>query len=203
LVNFLAKYIKPDLKRDPGKNFDYNSSNADVLGWLISRVSGQPFQDFVQQNIWSKIGAEHDAYIAVDRAFMPAVTGGMNSTTRDAARFGMMIRDNGQFNGEQIIPAKWVNATLNISDKLRTNMMQNSKYGDEPWSSYHNMWWVLDETKGEFCAVGIHGQVIYINQESNTVMVWFSSQPGASAARDPNFKSKLAAARKMANHLKG
>ena len=170
---------------------------------MISRVSGQPFQDFVQQNIWSKIGAEHDAYIAVDRAFMPAVTGGMNSTTRDAARFGIMIRDNGQFNGEQIIPAKWVNATLNISDKLRTNMMQNSKYGDEPWSSYHNMWWVLDEAKGEFCAVGIHGQVIYINQESNTVMVWFSSQPGASAARDPNFKSKLSAARKMADHLKG
>jgi CubicO group peptidase (beta-lactamase class C family) len=115
----------------------------------------------------------------------------------------MMIRDNGQFNGEQIIPAKWVNAILNISDKLRTNMMQNSKYGDEPWSSYHNMWWVLDEAKGEFCAVGIHGQVIYINQESNTVMVWFSSQPGASAARNPNFKSKLAAARKVANHLKG
>ncbi len=201
--DFLAQYIKPDLKRDPGENFDYNSSNADVLGWLISRVSGQPFQDFIQQNIWSKIGAEHDAYIAVDRAFMPAVTGGMNSTARDAARFGMMIRDNGQFNGEQIIPAKWVNATLNISDKLRTNMMQNSKYGDEPWSSYHNMWWVLDEAKGEFCAVGIHGQVIYINQESNTVMVWFSSQPGASAARDPNFKSKLAAARKMAHQLKG
>jgi CubicO group peptidase (beta-lactamase class C family) len=48
--DFLAKYIKPDLKRDPGENFDYNSSNADVLGWLISRVSGQPFQDFVQQN---------------------------------------------------------------------------------------------------------------------------------------------------------
>tara|TARA_B110000261_G_scaffold163516_1_gene209773 strand:- start:291 stop:1358 length:1068 start_codon:yes stop_codon:yes gene_type:complete len=118
--DFLTHFIKPDLKRQPGDNFDYNSSNADVLGWLISRVSGQPFQDYIQQNIWSKIGAEHDAYIAVDRAFMPAVTGGMNSTTRDAARFGMMIRDNGQFNGEQIIPARWVKATLDITDKLST-----------------------------------------------------------------------------------
>lgn len=200
--DFLAKFIKPDTQRKPGDNFDYNSSNADVLGWIIARVSGQPFQDYIQQNIWSKLGAEHDAYIAVDRAFMPAVTGGMNSTTRDAARFGMMIRDRGQVNGEQVIPSNWVDATLDITDKLRSNMKANMNYGSEPWSAYHNMWWLLDETKGEYCAVGIHGQVIYINRAADTVMVWFSSQPGAAAARDVNFKSKLKAARTLADYLK-
>ena len=200
--DFLAKFIKPDTQRKPGDNFDYNSSNADVLGWIIARVSGQPFQDYIQQNIWSKLGAEHDAYIAVDRAFMPAVTGGMNSTTRDAARFGMMIRDRGQINGEQVIPSNCVDATLDITDKLRSNMKANMNYGSEPWSAYHNMWWLLDETKGEYCAVGIHGQVIYINRAADTVMVWFSSQPGAAAARDVNFKSKLKAARILADYLK-
>ena len=200
--DFLAKFIKPDTQRKPGDNFDYNSSNADVLGWIIARVSGQPFQDYIQQNIWSKLGAEHDAYIAVDRAFMPAVTGGMNSTTRDAARFGMMIRDRGQINGEQVIPSSWVDSTLDITDKLRSNMKANLNYGSEPWSAYHNMWWLLDETKGEYCAVGIHGQVIYINRAADTVMVWFSSQPGAAAARDVNFKSKLKAARILADYLK-
>lgn len=49
--DFLAKFIKPDTQRKPGDNFDYNSSNADVLGWIIARVSGQPFQDYIQQNI--------------------------------------------------------------------------------------------------------------------------------------------------------
>ncbi|GIR39225.1 MAG: hypothetical protein CM15mP51_00050 [Porticoccaceae bacterium] len=39
---------------------------------------------------------EHDAYFTVDRAFMPVVTGGMNSTLRDAARFALMIRDEGR-----------------------------------------------------------------------------------------------------------
>ena len=199
--DYLANFIKPDLKRQPGDNFDYNSSNADVLGWIIARVSGQPFQDFIQQNIWSKLGAEHDAYIAVDRAYMPAVTGGMNSTTRDAARFGMMIRDRGEYNGQQIIPQAWVDANVVITDRLRSNMKANTKYSDDPWSAYHNMWWVLDETIGEYCAVGIHGQVIYINRKADTVMVWFSSQPGASAARDPNFQSKLKAARLLAAHL--
>lgn len=199
--DFLSRFIKPDPSREPGDNFDYNSANADVIGWMIARISGQPFQDFAQQNLWAKLGVEHDATFAVDRAFMPSVTGGMNSTLRDAARFGMMIRDSGKFNGEQIIPAKWVDASLDINDKLRANMAANANYKEEVWRAYHNMWWILDETIGEFAAVGIHGQVIYINRKANTVMVWFSSQPVAGAARNESFRAKLKAAREMAKLL--
>jgi CubicO group peptidase (beta-lactamase class C family) len=197
----LAKFIKPDLQREPGDNLDYNSSNADLIGWLISRVSGQPFQDYIQKNIWSKLGAEHDGYIAVDRAFMPVVTGGMNSTTRDAAKFAMMVRDRGAFNGQQIIPSSWIDETLNVSEKLRKNMSDNLIYSEEPWTSYHNMWWVIDEKKGEFCAMGIHGQVMYINRSTDTVMVWFSSQPVAGNPRNANTQSKLKAARQLATYL--
>ncbi|MEP1594893.1 MAG: serine hydrolase, partial [Halieaceae bacterium] len=158
--DFLAKFIKPDPALEPGAAFDYNSSNADVLGWLIARISGEPLQDFLQKRIWARLGAEHDAYIAVDRAYMPVATGGMNTTLRDAARFGMMIRDQGRFRGEQVIPASWVEAILDIDDGLKANMAANSKYAADPWIAYHNMWWLLDEKAGEFCAVGIHGQVI-------------------------------------------
>lgn len=199
--DFLVQFIKPDPKLQPGAAFDYNSSNADLLGWLVARISGQSFQDFVQQHIWAKLGVEHDAYIAVDRAYMPVVTGGMNTTLRDAARFGMMIRDRGQLKGEQIIPKDWVDATLEIDDTLRANMAANAKYSDDPWLAYHNMWWVLDDQLGEYCAVGIHGQVIYINRSADTVMAWFSSQPGASAARNLDFQSKLKAARELAASL--
>lgn len=199
--DFLVKFIKADPTLNPGEAFDYNSANADLLGWLISRLSGASFQDYIQQNIWGKLGAEHDAFIAVDRAFMPVVTGGMNTTLRDAARFGMMIRDRGQFRGEQVIPAAWVDATLEIDDTLRDRMAANAKYSDDPWLAYHNMWWVLDDQTGEYCAVGVHGQVIYINRRADTVMAWFSSQPGASAARNPDFHSKLRAARELAASL--
>ncbi|NCF20500.1 MAG: serine hydrolase [Haliea sp.] len=200
--DFLARFVKPAPALQPGEAFDYNSANADVLGWLIARISGEPFQDFVQRIIWSRLGTEHDAYILVDRAFMPVVTGGMNTTLRDAARFGMMVRDRGVFNGEQVIPGAWVDAILEIDDSLRDNMAANPKYSDDPWLAYHNMWWVLDDAAGEFCAVGIHGQVIYINRSSDTVMAWFSSQPTASAARNPDFHSKLKAARELAASLK-
>jgi CubicO group peptidase (beta-lactamase class C family) len=199
--DFLVHFVKSDPSLQPGEAFDYNSSNADLLGWLIARISGQSFHDFVQQHIWARLGTEHDAFIAVDRAYMPVATGGMNSTLRDAARFGMMVRDRGSFRGEQIIPASWVDATLDIDDRLRANMAANAKYSDDPWQAYHNMWWVLDDKLGEYCAVGVHGQVIYINRRADTVMAWFSSQPVASAARNKEFHAKLKAARELAAAL--
>ncbi len=199
--DFLVHFIKPDPAVLPGEAFDYNSSNADVLGWLIARISGQPLQDFLQQKLWAKLGAEHDAYLAVDRALVPVATGGMNTTLRDAARFGMMIRDRGEYVGQQVIPAAWVDATLEVSTELKASMRANPKYGEGPWSAYHNMWWILDADAGEYCAVGIHGQVIYINRSADTVMVWFSSQPVASAAGNPTFLAKLQAARELAVSL--
>ena len=199
--DFLSKYIKPNKELEPGTDFDYNSSNADVIGWLISRVSGQPYEQFISEKIWSKLGMEHDAYFTVDRAFMPVVTGGMNSTLRDAARFALMIKNEGKVNNKQLIPSAWINSALNIDKKLTSHMTKNSKYGEESWEAYHNMWWILDSEKGEFCATGIHGQVIYINRSKNTVMVWFSNQPGAAAPKNINYQSKLNAARSLVNSL--
>ena len=199
--DFLSKYIKPNKELEPGTDFDYNSSNADVIGWLISRVSDQPYEQFISEQIWSKLGMEHDAYFTVDRAFMPVVTGGMNSTLRDAARFALMIRDEGRVKNKQLIPSTWINSALNIDEKLKSHMTTNPKYGEESWEAYHNMWWILDSAKGEFCATGIHGQVIYINKTKNTVMVWFSNQPGAAAPRNINYQSKLMAARALVDSL--
>ena len=199
--DFLSKYVKPNTELEPGTDFDYNSSNADVIGWLISRVSGQPYEQFISEQIWSKLGMEHDAYFTVDRAFMPVVTGGMNSTLRDAARFALMIRDEGRVKNKQLIPSTWINSALNIDENLKSHMTANLKYGEESWEAYHNMWWILDSEKGEFCATGIHGQVIHINRSKNTVMAWFSNQPGAAAPKNVNYQSKLNAARSLVNSL--
>jgi CubicO group peptidase (beta-lactamase class C family) len=200
--DFLSKFINPNLKEKPGEVFDYNSANADVLGWLIARISGMPYDRFIQKHIWSKLGAEHDAFIAVDRAYMPVATGGFNSTLRDAARFGRMILNRGKINGQQIISADWIDATINLSSQDKTKMKANVKYKDSSWLAYKNMWWVLDEQKGEYAAVGIHGQVIYINRDANIVITFFSSQPVASAAGYNPFWSKILASQKIAMKLK-
>ncbi len=200
VFDFLAKFIKPELSEEPGTAFEYNSANADLIGWMISRLSGVPLQRFLAENLWSKLGTNHDAAIIVDRAYQPVATGGMTSTLRDAALFGELIRNNGIANGEQIVPENWVNETLNLTGADQQRYANNQLYKNEFWQYYKNMWWILDPERGEYAAVGIHGQVIYINRSSNTVIAQFSSQPTPSQVGSVEFRSKLLAIREIANN---
>jgi CubicO group peptidase (beta-lactamase class C family) len=198
LYDFLAKFIKPESANQPGQMFEYNSANADVIGWLIARLSGMPLHDFISQHIWSKLGTYHDAAIVVDRAYMPVATAGMTTTLRDAALFGQLILNRGEAGGEQVVPAAWIDETLNLDELDRQRYAKNPLYGEEAWQYYKNMWWILDPSKGEYAACGVHGQVIYINGSTNTVIAQFSSQASASQIGSVEFRSKLMAMRQIA-----
>jgi CubicO group peptidase (beta-lactamase class C family) len=199
VYDFLAKSVTANQNLKPGYVFEYNGSNADVIGWLITRISNQSLIDFIRENIWAKIGAEHDALMAVDRAFMGVATSAMNTTLHDAALFGKLILDRGKMDGKQILPAQWIDETLQLTATDKERYRRNDLYvkAGMPWLAYKNFWWILDETKGEYAAIGIHGQVIYINRSANMVIAYFSSQPVASSAGNKNFLAKLNACREL------
>ncbi|MEI8593252.1 serine hydrolase domain-containing protein [Photobacterium sp. Hal280] len=201
VYDFIAHYIQPDSKVTPGEVFDYNSANADVLGWIIARVSGMPLNEFIQQHIWQKLGTEHDALMAVDRAYMPVATGGMITTLRDMARFGQMIMQGGTFNGQQVISKDWISQITQFSEKQKQKMAANPKYQDAGWQAYHNMWWILDAQNGEFAATGIHGQTLYINTRNKVVAAFFSHHETASNPFSDRYKRKLSVLRQIASKL--
>ena len=89
---------------DHGQVFAYKTVNSDVLGWLIRRVTNKSVGENLSERIWSKLGMEQDAYIAIDTEGTEFAGGGLNTGLRDLARFGEMMRNGGRFNGQQIIP---------------------------------------------------------------------------------------------------
>lgn len=197
--DFLTRMATQNNNLQPGYKFEYNSSNVDVVSWIISRVTGKTYHEFIQENLWSKIGAEHDAYINIDGSYTAVATGGMNTTVRDAALFGTFILNRGKIDGKQLIPQSWVDETLKLTAADKERYGRNDVYiqAKMPWVAYKNYWWILDETKGEYCALGIHGQVIYINRAANMVIAYFSSQPDAGSAASRHFKPKLNACRAL------
>ena len=201
VYDFLAKSLTANPSLKPGEVFEYNSTNADVIGWMISRVSGLSVIEFIRENIWAKIGAEHDATITVDRAYMGVTTSTMNTTLRDAALFGKLIRDGGTIDGKQIVPSKWIDEILTITSEDKRRYSKNEVYAKAqmPWVAYKNFWWILDENKGEFAAIGTNGQVIYINRSANLVIAYFSCHPDPSSAGNKNFLLKLNACRSLAS----
>lgn len=92
------------LRSEHGSAFAYKTVNTDVLGWDIARVTGRNVAQLLSERIWSRLGAEQDAYFTVDSIGTPFAGGALNTGLRDLARFGEMLRNDGRFNGQQIVP---------------------------------------------------------------------------------------------------
>lgn len=173
------------LKKDGehGQAFKYQTSNAEILAWIIRRVSGQSMADLLSDTIWSKLGAEHDGYFTVDSIGTESGGGGLNTTLRDLARFGEMMRNHGKFNGQQIIPAAAVNDIESGADKEH---FAKAGYAQLKGWSYRDMWWMTQNEHNAYTARGIHGQSIYIDPKAEMVIVRYASHPIAgNAANDP------------------
>ena len=206
ILDYIPRFSgNPDLA--PNHMFQYQSPNVDVIGWIIARVSGQALNKFIAENIWSKLGVEHDAFFMTDVAFTPVATGGFNTTLRDYARVGQMLLNNGSWNGEQIIPEKWIKDTFKLSENEREAMMRSpfkdpsSPIYDRWLNGYKNYLWVHDSEKGIATFRGVFGQILYVNQSKNLLVATFSSAASASNASRPSNRARMAAFEAIAENF--
>jgi len=166
-----------------GAAFTYRSVNSDVAGWLVARASGVPLDRLLEETIWSRLGAEGDADMQVDANGTPLAAGGFNARLRDMARFGEMLRLNGRFNGQQVVPAAAVAEIRRGGDR---EAFAKAGYKTLPGWSYHDQWWFSNNAHGAFMARGVHGQAIYIDPKAEMVIARFASHPmAANANLDP------------------
>lgn len=179
-----------------GQAFAYKTVNSDALGWVIRRATGKSVGENLQERIWSKLGAEQDAYFIVDSVGNEFAGGGLNAGLRDLARFGEMMRLGGRFNGQQVVPASVVADIQKGSDKT---LFAKANYKTLPGWSYRNMWWVSHNDHGAYAARGVNGQAIYIDPKAEMVIARFGSHPvAANAFFDP---TSLPAFDALAKHL--
>jgi CubicO group peptidase (beta-lactamase class C family) len=99
-----------------GENYHYVSPNSDLMGWILERACGRAYAELLSEALWQPMGAEFEAYTAVDRLGAARPAGGICVTLRDLARFGEMMRNRGVANGRQVIPGWWVEDIRNNGD---------------------------------------------------------------------------------------
>jgi CubicO group peptidase (beta-lactamase class C family) len=188
------KTLKKEGEHDD--QFTYRTPNSEVIGWLIRRVTGKTVSDLLSESFWQKLGTEEDGYIEVDPVGTEMAGGGLAVTLRDLARFGEMMRLDGRFNGQQVVPKSVVDEIRRGGDKAR---FAKAGYKTLPGWSYHDQWWVSHNEDGAYSARGVHGQVIYIDPKAEMVIARFSSFPvAANAYIDP---TSLPAYQAVADHL--
>jgi len=150
-------------EREPGTARQYVSIDTHVLAMVLRAATGKSLMEYLGEKIWSKVGSPAIPYYLTDGYGVAFALGGLNLTTRDYARFGQLFLDNGNWQGEQIIPSSWVSQSTDVSapkSSLRDDLMQ-----------YGYQWWIPPNSEGEYFAVGIYGQYIYIDPKADIVVV--------------------------------
>lgn len=107
----------------PGKDLAYSNYGITLVGYIVQRVSGEPFAEYVQHHIFTPLGMTHSTFqqplpkgFVATKGYMKTskpdtgfegVTevpaGGLSSTAADMAIFGQMLLGNGTYNGVQIL----------------------------------------------------------------------------------------------------
>ncbi len=158
-----------------GAEFHYKTINSDMLGWIISRVSGKSVTELASDRLWRRMGVEQDAYQTVDGKGVPFAGGGITAGLRDLGRLGQLMLNEGRLNGLRLFPAE-------VVEKIRTGG-DRSKFGSGfptfGAGSYTSQWWVFHNDHGAYAARGVHGQTIYVDPTAEMVLVRLASFPQA------------------------
>ena len=144
----------------PGQDWHYVSIDTHVIGMVIRGATGRDIPDLIQEKLLDPLGLEADPYYVSDGYRTAFVLGGLNMPTRDYARFGQMVLQGGEWQGHRIVPRYWL-ATA-------TAPSANTAPGAE---QYGYQWWIpADAREGEFYAIGVYGQYIYVNRPLGVVI---------------------------------
>jgi len=146
---------------------------AGVLGWVLERATKRPLADYTAERLWKPAGMEAPATWLLDgpggtgQAF---AGGGFTARLRDYGRFGLMMLNDGRADGRRVVSSAWVRES--------TVPQGTEPAAPDRTQGYQYLWWTAPDSDA-FMAKGIHGQFIWIDPASRTVVVKLSYWPVA------------------------
>jgi CubicO group peptidase (beta-lactamase class C family) len=159
----------------PGTRWKYVSIDTHALAMALRGATGRTLPDLLSERIVQPLGLEAEPYYITDGEGVAFALGGLNLTTRDYARFGLMVAQMGRYGDRQVVPADWIAASTVPSAPTEPGKLR-----------YGLHWWMpADAHEGEFYAHGIYGQYIYVDHARDAVIVVTSADRGF---REPGVK---------------
>ena len=179
IIDFLNQRTQRDTPA--GQRFSYASIETEILGRVLTKATGQSIAKLTEEWLWKPMGAQDRAYwLFSSTDGTEATAGGFNASLRDYGRFGVLLANNGQRDGQSIIPTEYL---LDATDANRQPRAFQPRVAT-PFLGYGYQTWILPYRSRTFALQGIHGQTIYVQPDSKIVMVQTAVYNRASGAQD-------------------
>jgi CubicO group peptidase (beta-lactamase class C family) len=162
---------------EPFEAFIYKGVDTHALAWLLERVTGMSLSAYLSDRLWRPMGMEADASWGLDGEGAEAsevASAGFSAVLRDWGRLGLLMAQDGMWQGERLLPEGWVARATRPS---RPQVMPGKLYGGYPMG-YQYQWWTYPGERGAFTAQGVNGQFIHVDPSRGLVVVQTAVWPG-------------------------
>jgi len=181
-------------EHQPGTCQHYVSMDTQALGMLLRAATGETIASYLESRVWKKVGMESDAYWLIDNQGMELAFGGLNAVLRDYARFGQLYLDEGVWNGQEVVPREWVQAST-VQSAPRECPGPSMGFG------YGNQWWIPSPPDGDYLAIGVYNQFVYVNPRKKIVIAKSSAYPKYNEDGSERELETIALFRAIAAHI--
>lgn len=180
-------YLPPRGSEAPGAHYLYSNWEFNAAGAAFEKLTGQGLYDALRQELAGPLGMQDyrpSLQVKQPDSLSKWPEYVMRLSTRDLARLGLLMLDKGKWNGQQIIPAEWVQYSTTLVTPFRDiNPSFLRNYGSpERWGYSGALWWVWDDPaytggiytgpwQGAFTAQGAGGTYISVFPAGNVVIV--------------------------------
>ncbi len=154
-------------ERPSGTRHHYVSMDTQVLAFVLREATGTSLAAYTEEKLWKPMGMESDAYWMVDSSGVELAFGCLNAVLRDYARFGLLYLNEGRRDDRQIVPAAWVRASTS-PDGAHVQPGEDVTSVETPGYGYQ--WWIPARPEGDYIAVGVYNQFIYVNPARRVVI---------------------------------
>lgn len=158
----LAYVLDRPLRVTPGTTFNYSSGDTLLLSGMLQQATGRPAGEYAQEKLFGKLGIEAAEWWTA-RTGETLTYCCLDMTSRDFARIGLLYMQRGMWDGEQVVPQAWVDASLSPAPA---------------YMGYGYQWWLEGRTATDaiipddlFMANGHDGQYIYVIPSLELVVV--------------------------------
>ena len=178
---------------DPGTEFHYSNLTSNWLGIIVDRATGTNLKAYAEEHLFLPLGVEVGDW-GTDAEGHNNGCGDLHFTARDMARFGLLYLNEGEYEGNQVIPADWVRESLqgysediNLTGGFPANWgLSFSDIG------YGYQWWSAKVGDHHFdYAAGHGGQLIILLDELDMIIV-VTAYPFYLQHDDESWKHELA-----------
>ena len=161
---------------EPGTRCMYNSADTQALGMLIDGATGVSLTEYMQEKLYTPLGMESPGHWVIDSVGREMAYAGLLMTARDFAKLGELYRNDGSWQGQQIVPNDYVGASIR-ADAPHVQPGEPIVGAHSFGLGYGYQWWLPAGDYGDYSAIGVYNQYIYVDPIRDTVIVKLSANP--------------------------